>query len=250
MGLLTTPDSARAFSSYVTGFGLALFISSVIYLKRINSWKDQWDCRHDDVFVVSNTTTLLFPLCSQVSLWRAAAIVGIVIGIIDTLIVPILLCCGYCAACGCLVCIAIGCPGVLSDDSPKTPSDLRSSGDNEATAINVEREGPTAGTENLEPEGPSKPANKYDLKENVPSKFHIWLDALGWILWVLSPFLATLFVTISLYSTDAIRTRYDELYNPALALFIFGLFNLMVYFQKFMNSVCGYGHKKVSKTTE
>jgi len=234
MGILTNNDSARAFSSYVTAFGLALLISSIIYLQRLDKWVDETTCLPDNL-ADSNVTTG-FPLCSQLSSWRAAAIVGIIIGVIDTLIVPFLCCCLCCTACGCAICVAVGCPEVFTDDSPKKSSNVADNGDAEAAiAIN-----PDADSE-------PKPANKFDIEDKVPSKLHKWMNAFGWIFWVLSPFLATLFIIVSLYRADAIRTQNDSLFNSALSLFIIALFNLMVFFQKFMNSVCGYGHEKVTK---
>jgi len=240
MGILTTNDSARAFSSYVTAFGLALLISSIIYLKRLDKWVEErslsspWSCLPDNLAAPNITTGSI--LCSQLTSWRSAAIVGIIIGVIDTLIVPFLCCCLCCTACGCAVCVAVGCPEVFTDNSPKKSSDETRNGDAEAaTAINLD--------EDTTPE----PTSKYDIEEKIPSKLHKWMNAIGWIFWVLSPFLATLFIVVSLYRSDAIRTPNDLLFNSALSLFVIALFNLMVFFQKFMNSVCGYGHEKITK---
>lgn len=149
---------------------------------------------------------------------------------------PFLYCCVCLTTVGCLCC-AFGCEGTSSEDVPKTRTTVTRNGDHEQTEVT---------TIVVEPGDQPKSANKYDV-ENVPSKLHTLLNVLGWSLWVLGPFVATLFITISLYKHDAIRTRNNDLFNAALALFIIALFNLMVYFQKFMNSICGYGHKKVTK---
>lgn len=151
---------------------------------------------------------------------------------------PFLYCCLCCTACGCVICV--GCSGAFSEESSKKTTVYTRNGDTEHTETT---------TINVDPDDRPKSTNKYDV-ENVPSKLHMWLDSLGWILWVLGPFLATLFITISLYKYDAIRTRNNELFNSALALFIIALFNLMVYFQKFVNSICGYGHKKVEEISK
>lgn len=153
---------------------------------------------------------------------------------------PFLYCCLCCTACGCAICVSIGCSDAFTEDSPKKTTHLNGNEDTEHTE---------ATTITVETDDRPKSTKKYDV-ENVPSKLHAWLNTLGWILWVLGPFLATLFITISLYKYDAIRTRNNDLFNSALALFIIALFNLMVYFQKFMNSVCGYGQKKVAETSK
>lgn len=153
------------------------------------------------------------------------------------------LCCTVCfTLCGCTICcVTRGCPDFFSEDSPKKSTGVARNEDTEQHAETT--------TINVDPDDRPQSGNKYDV-ENVPSKSHKWLDALGWILWVLGPFVATLFIIISLYKNNAIRTSNDQLFNAALALFIIALFNLMVYFQKFMNSVCGYGHEKVKNNAK
>lgn len=149
---------------------------------------------------------------------------------------PFIFCCiCFTAVCGCALCVTYGCAGLCSDDSNQKRTNSSKNEDTEATTINIEHEDRTRST------------NKYEV-HNEPSKLHFWLNSLGWVLLVLGPFLATLYITIALYKYDAIRTRSDELFNSALALYIIALFNLMVYFQKFMNSICGYGHEKIAET--
>ncbi|XP_037030950.1 uncharacterized protein LOC119070630 [Bradysia coprophila] len=232
MGILTTRESATSFSSYVTAFGIALLISSISYLKRLDNSDEKIHC----ISTEQSAAFDLPPTCTQIDSWRTAAIVGIIIGVIDTLIVPFLLCCCIsCTVCGCALCCKFGCLNIFPDNETKAESTTRN-GDaelTETTTINVEdNDQPTT-------------ASKYDV-ENVPSKLHVWLNAFGWILWVVGPFVATLYIVIVLYKYDAIRTRNDDLFGSALVLFVIALFNLMVYFQKFINSLCGYGHKKVT----
>lgn len=145
-------------------------------------------------------------------------------------------CCGICTICGCALCFGVCCPSGFSDNSRAKTTEVASNGDAEATTIN------------LDDDDSPKATNRYDIK-NVPSKLRTWLDVLHWILWVFGPFIGTLFITVALYRFNAIRTRNNELFNSALALFIIALFNLMVYFQQFMNSICGYGHKKVTNNS-
>ncbi|KAJ6647346.1 hypothetical protein Bhyg_02568 [Pseudolycoriella hygida] len=238
MGILTNKESARSFSSYVTSFGLALLISSIFYLKRLNNSIENFPCLQDPVF---EATDSLYPSCSQFSSWRVAAIVGIVIGVIDTLIVPFLYCCLCCTACGCALCMYFGWPDDYPQDPVQNTNTTIDTEDTETTAINIEPETPTT--------PPKSNSKKYDV-EKMPSKLQFWLNTFGWTLWVLGPFLATLFINISMYRSDAIRSRNDDLFNPALALFVIALFNLMVYFQKFMDSICSYGHTKVTNSSK
>lgn len=158
-------------------------------------------------------------------------------GVIDTLIVPFLICCLCCTVCGCAICVC--CAGCASSDNQDNTGSTTRNADTEVietTTINVEDD-----------DQPPKATSKYDVESVVPTKLHWILNALGWILWVVAPFIATLYIVIALYKYDAIRTRNDDLFGAALALFIIGLFNLMVYFQKFVNSICGYGRDKAAK---
>lgn len=155
-------------------------------------------------------------------------------------------CCLCCTAifavCGCAMCCACnGCPDVFVEDSNKKSTGATRNADAEQHAETT--------TINVETNDRPKYVTKYDV-QTEPSKLHKLFDALGWILWVLGPFVATLFITISLYKNNAIRTNNDQLFNAALALFVIALFNLMVYFQKFLNSVCGYGHEKVANNAK
>lgn len=236
MGILTTPESARSFTSYVATFGLALFISSVVYLKRVDNSEDKLNC-------TSTEESFGIPSCAQIDSWRGAAIAGIVVGVVDALLIPFLIGCVVCTTCSCCIaCLCCyGCPKCTSqssDNENKTRSTTTRNGDTElteTTTINVEDDDP-----------PPKSTNKYDI-QNVPSKLHCLLNTIGWIVWVAGPFGATLYIVITLYKHDGIRTRNDDLFSSALVLYIIALLNLMVYFQKFLNSLCGYGHKKVTE---
>lgn len=98
MGILTTQESARSFSSYVTvisplfplmhkikqnllqkAFGLALLISSIIYLKRLDNSTELLSCEHDSLAETAAALVPDYPTCSQIHSWRVAAIIGIVI---------------------------------------------------------------------------------------------------------------------------------------------------------------------------
>lgn len=160
-------------------------------------------------------------------------------GVIDVLIVPFLIlsCCMCCIACGVAMCCTDCCKCVphIFDVEDTTTSDATRNGD-EASRMHPESSSPT------------RRSQRYDVSvksEPEPSKSKKCINVLAWILWVLSPFLGTLYIVTSLYRFDAIRTRNIDLYNPALAFFVIALFNLMVYFQQFVNSLCGYGHDKV-----
>lgn len=78
------------------------------------------------------------------------------------------------------------------------------------------------------------------------------LNVVGWSVWVLLPFVGTLLIVIWISGKDAIRTKDDELYKSALTVFVVALLNLMVFYQKFFDSVwercCG--SKKKEKNEE
>lgn len=73
---------------------------------------------------------------------------------------------------------------------------------------------------------------------SLPKPVMTLLNVIGWSVWVLLPFVGTLLIVIWISEKDAIRTRDDELYKNALAVFVVALLNLMVFYQKFIDSVC------------
>lgn len=156
-------------------------------------------------------------------------------GVIDTLIMPFIFTCVICSLCGCFLCL--GCPKEISKEMKTAFVDTIKNTDLEAM------ETMTANGENEHRR--SEPAEDKDDTQH-PKLRKCW-TAFEWILWVVCPFVATLYITVSLYKHDAVRTANDDLFKSGLAVFITALLNLMVYFQQFMKSICSYGQKKVSE---
>ncbi|KAJ6633222.1 hypothetical protein Bhyg_15549, partial [Pseudolycoriella hygida] len=118
MGILTTGDSAKSFSSYVALFGLALLITSSLYLKNLNNWAEHNSCV-ENPSTSGNVQEEI--LCSNYNSWRSAAIIGIIIGVVDVLVVPFLICCSCCIVCGCaaIFCACVDC-GVSNEDKEES----------------------------------------------------------------------------------------------------------------------------------
>ncbi|KAG4065129.1 hypothetical protein HA402_007526 [Bradysia odoriphaga] len=254
MGILTTQDSARSFSTYVALFGLALLITSAMYLKKLNKWEEHHSCVET---LPENDKFSADILCSNYYTWRRAAIIGIIIGVMDVLLLPFLLCCGCCLVCGCtaLFCACLKC-------QPDDPLPFRNQ-----NAGNTTENRTTSPTNDVELTPPAtnaatEPATtddddadlfaKCNLK-NMPKPLMTLLNVIGWSVWVLLPFVGTLLIVIWIGENEAIRTRDDDLYRSALTVFVVALLNLMVFYQKFIDSVfqrCCGTKKKEKKEEE
>lgn len=114
----------------------------------------------------------------------------------------------------------------------------------------VEATTPVTNVEDTD-KGKDSDENVFDKFTNLPKPVTTILNFTGWAVWVFLPFLGTLLITIWIYKTDAIRTADDQLYKSSLTLFICALLNLMVYYQKFIDSVfrklCNSNSKKDKK---
>lgn len=145
------------------------------------------------------------------------------------------MCCTICVVCGCtaLLCACVDCESSKSTEKETTTNNIdepRTSNEN-ATTANTNGDG--------EPEPKDSvidKLNNFNIK-NLPKPATTILNLLGWTLWVFLPLIGTILMTVWLYKTDAIRTHNDKFYSAALAVFVCALLNLMVYLQKFIDSV-------------
>lgn len=166
------------------------------------------------------------------------------------LLVPFLLCCGCCLVCGCTA-IFCACLNCQSEDSSSGTS---------PKPENATETQPTLRTNDTEltpaPTTVAETSNddSADLfgKFNLPKPLLMVLNVVGWSVWVLLPFIGTLLMVIWISDKEAIRTRDDTLYSSALTVYVVAVLNLMVYFQKFIDSVTEYcfGSKKKAKKEE
>lgn len=261
MGILTTQDSARSFSTYVALFGLALLVTSSIYLKNLNKWEEHNSCQNT---IPENGDKFSVILCSNYNAWRRAAIIGIIIGVIDVLLLPFLICCGCCLVCGCtaIFCACMNCKSSeSSESSPSSNQNIENgsqarttsspTNDVELTPTSPATAAPTANGDTATTDDDVELFGKCNLS-SLPKPVMTILNVVGWSVWVLLPFVGTLLIVIWISEKDAIRTRDDELYKSALTVFVVALLNLMVFYQKFFDSVCEHccGSKKKGKNEE
>lgn len=168
---------------------------------------------------------------------------------VDVLVVPFLICCTICVVCGCtaLFCACVGCESLKSTEKETTATATASTNLSESTT-NHENETTTATNNDVQDkDNVIDKLNKFNLK-NLPEPAATILNLLGWTFWVFLPLIGTLLITVWLYEKDAIRTQNDKLYPAALAVFVCALLNLMVYSQKFIDSVCKFVCQKVCGT--
>lgn len=162
---------------------------------------------------------------------------------------PFLLCCSICIVCGCtaLICVCVDCDSPNSnenrEDSTENQTTTTTRTTNEATNEAEETITTTAVATKTEKQN-NEPLSKFSLK-NLPKPVVTILNVLGWTVWVFLPLVGTLFITIWIYETDAIRTHDDQLYSSALTVFVCALLNLMVFYQQFIDSVCKFVCRKI-----
>lgn len=173
-------------------------------------------------------------------------------GVVDVLVVPFLLCCSVCLVCGCGVCL-----GCVAANSTENATDNRTTttpatNDLNGTAAangneDTNEANATATTAGTEEPTTAVSMSKFNLK-NLPTTVATALNVLGWTVWVFLPLMATFSITILIYKTGAIRTIHDNLYRYALTLFVCALLNLMVFLQKFVDSVCKFVSERICGT--
>lgn len=158
-------------------------------------------------------------------------------GVVDVLVVPFLLCCSVCLVCGCGVCL-----GCVAANSTENATDNRTT----TTPATNDLNGTAAANGNEDTNEANATATTAGTEEPTTAANLIWKIYQRPLqpLWMCFRFS----ITILIYKTGAIRTIHDNLYRYALTLFVCALLNLMVFLQKFVDSVCKFVSERICGT--